>query len=221
MVDTNNHPTLEELELNLQNLSHDRQTLFILQSFAEKFNKTKDRQMIFNKPGALIQQSIEYQDMINKGIIGEDEDPFILLQGDIVSTDTAYFLGDRLTGTKFAIASSTCDLIPGRRNYATLLRIQPISANNPQAKQVISEMLAFKSTKRMYLPPLAEDAGDILANAVLFDGIVQIELKDLFMATRHFSLSLVGWRIFGSLVRNIMVRAGESEVKMRSSFSQK
>jgi hypothetical protein len=221
VVDTNNHPTLEELELNLQNLSHDRQTLFILQSFAEKFNKTKDRQMIFNKPGALIQQSIEYQDMINKGIIGEDEDPFILLQGDIVSTDTAYFLGDRLTGTKFAIASSTCDLIPGRRNYATLLRIQPISANNPQAKQVISEMLAFKSTKRMYLPPLAEDAGDILANAVLFDGIVQIELKDLFMATRHFSLSLVGWRIFGSLVRNIMVRAGESEVKMRSSFSQK
>lgn len=221
MVDTNNHPSLEELELNLKKLSHDTQTLLILQSFAEKFKKTKDRQMIFNKPGALIQQSIEYQDMVNKGIIGEDEDPFRLLQGDIISTDTAYFLGERLTGTKFAIASSTCDLIPGRRNYATLLRIQPISANNPQAKQVISEMLQFKSTKRMYLPPLPEDADDILANAVLFDGIVQIELKDLLMATRHFSLSLVGWRIFGSLVRNIMVRAGESEVKMRSSFSQK
>ena len=64
MVDTNNHPTLEELELNLSHLSHDTQTLFILQSFAEKFKKTKDRQMIFNKPGALVQPRIEYQDIV-------------------------------------------------------------------------------------------------------------------------------------------------------------
>ena len=64
MVDTNNHPTLEELELNLSHLSHDTQPLFILQSFAEKFKKTKDRQMIFNKPGALVQPRIEYQDIV-------------------------------------------------------------------------------------------------------------------------------------------------------------
>jgi len=221
VVDANSYPTLEELELELQQLSHDTQPLLILQSFAEKFKKTKDRQKIFNLDGALVQRNIEYQNMINRGIIGEEEDPFLLLQGDIISTDAAYFLGERLTSTKFVIASSTCDLIPNRRDYATLLRIQPIYAEEPKASQVISEMLKFKSTKRMYLPPLPFDANNVLANAILFDGIVQIELKDLLMATRHFSLSLVGWRIFGSLVRNIMVRASLNEVKIRSSFTKK
>ena len=72
-----------------------------------------------------------------------------------------------------------------------------------------------------YLPPLPGDADTVLANAILFDGIVQIRLEDLLMSTRHASLSLVGWRIFGSLVRTIMVRAGESEVKMRTSLQTK
>jgi len=51
---------------------------------------------------------------------------------------------------------------------------------------------------------------------VVFDGVIQIRLDDLLLATRHASLSLVGWRIFGSLVRTIMVRAGASETEMRS-----
>ena len=70
----------------------------------------------------------------------------------------------------------------------------------------------------MYLPSLPDDPIDALANAVSFDGIVQVRLSLLLLllATRYASLSLVGWRIFGSLIRTIMVRAGESEVKMRS-----
>ncbi len=40
------------------------------------------------------------------------------------------------------------------------------------------------------------------------------------MATRHAFFSLVGWRIFGSLVRSIMVRAGASEVRMRASIQE-
>ena len=79
-------------------------------------------------------------------------------------------------------------------------------------------MLKFTYTQRMYLPPLTCDRDTVLANAVLFDGVVQIRLEDLLMSTRHASLSLVGWRIFGSLVRTIMVRAGDSEVKMRTSL---
>ncbi|AFZ38025.1 hypothetical protein Sta7437_4566 (plasmid) [Stanieria cyanosphaera PCC 7437] len=210
--------SLKELEISLQNLSHDLQSLTIIQSFAQKIGKTKARQKLFNTNGALVRPPIEYQVFIDKGLISPEEDPFILLQGDIISSDAAYFMGERITGMKFAIASSTCDLVPNRRQYATLLRLQPITVDNPYAKQLLGEMLKFTSTQRMYLPPLPGDRDTVLANAILFDGLVQIRLEDLLMSTRHASLSLVGWRIFGSLVRTIMVRAGESEVKMRTSL---
>lgn len=210
--------SLEELEASLQSLSHDIQPLSIIQSFAKNIGKTKARQKLFNANGALVRPPIEYQVLLDKGAIALDEDPFILLQGDIISSDAAYFMGERITGAKFAIANSTCDLIPNRRRYATLLRLQPITVDNPYAKQLLGEMLKFTSTQRMYLPPLPGDSETILANAILFDGLIQIRLEDLLMSTRHASLSLVGWRIFGSLVRTIMVRAGESEVKMRTSL---
>jgi hypothetical protein len=96
-----------------------------------------------------------------------------------------------------------------------LLRIEPICARDSNAKQLISELLTFKSTKKMYLPRLPNDREEVVANAINFDGIVQVRLEDLLLATRYASLSLVGWRIFGSLLRTIMVRAGESEVRMR------
>ncbi len=99
-----------------------------------------------------------------------------------------------------------------------LLRLQPIRVNDSNAKQLLSEMLKFKSTQRMYLPPLPGDADDVVANAVIFDGLIQIRLDDLLVSTRHASLSLVGWRIFGSLVRSILVRTGPSEVAMREAF---
>jgi hypothetical protein len=60
----------------------------------------------------------------------------------------------------------------------------------------------------------------VVANAILFDGLIQIKLDDLLLAHRYASLSLVGWRIFGSLIRNIIVRTSESEVRMRMSLSQ-
>lgn len=71
----------------------------------------------------------------------------------------------------------------------------------------------------MYLPPLPDDESDVIANAAIFDGMVQIRLDDLLLSRRYASLSLVGWRIFGSLIRSIMVRAGESEVNMRVSLN--
>ena len=187
---------LEALEARLQNLSHDTQPLEIIQAFAKKIGKTKARQRLFNANGALVRPPIEYQDLRVRGLIGSSEDEFTLLQGDIVSSDAAYFMGERLTKTKFAIASSTCDLVPGRRQYANLLRLQPIQATEPQAAQLLGEMLKFTSMKRMYLPPLPGDSIDVLANAVLFDGVIQIRLEDLLLSTRHASLSLVGWRIF-------------------------
>lgn len=208
---------LAELETKLRDLSHDSQALDLIQEFARKLGKTKDRQNTFNEKGAIIREPIDYHDVLERGLIASGEDPFVFLQGDIISTESAYFLGERLTGMKFAIATSTCDLVPQRREYASLLRVEPVRTDNQDAKQIIGELLKFTSTKRMYLPRLPSDLDDIIANAVNFDGIVQVRLEDLLLATRHASLSLVGWRIFGSLIRSIMVRAGESEVRMRMS----
>jgi hypothetical protein len=211
---------LAELEARLSNLSHDDQALKIIQNFAQKLGKTSKRQDLFNSKGALIREPIIYQDVLGRGLINADEDPFTLLQGDIISTDAAYFLGERITGMKFAIATSTCDLVPGRREYAVLLRVQPIKTDDPNAKQLLGELLKFNSTQRMYLPPLPGDSSNVIANSLVFDGIIQVRLSDLLIATRYASFSLVGWRIFGSLVRAIMVRAGASEVIMRSSIQE-
>jgi len=207
---------LIELENRLRDLSHNDQALKIIQEFAEQLGKTKERQIIFSSPGALIREPIEYQKMRQEKRINDDEAPFELLQGDMISTNAAYLCGERLQGMKFAIASSTCDLVESRRKYAALLRLDPITTKNPKAAQILGELLKFKSTQRMYIPRLEDDPEEVIANSIVFDGIVQIELSDLLMSTRYASLSLVGWRIFGSLVRYIMVRTGDSEVRMRS-----
>ncbi|MBV9389621.1 MAG: hypothetical protein JOZ78_24630 [Chroococcidiopsidaceae cyanobacterium CP_BM_ER_R8_30] len=208
---------LAALEAQLQALSHSDQALKLIQLFATNLGKTKQRQRVFNAKGALVREPIIYQDVLAQGLIEADEDPFLLLQGDIVATDAAYFMGERLTGTKFAVVTSTCDLVPKRRQYATLLSVQTINSNDPRTPQLLGELLKFSSTQRMYLPPLPDDPSEVIGNALVFDGIVQVRIEDLLIATRHASLSLVGWRIFGSLVRTLMVRAGASEVKMRSS----
>ena len=215
-AETNIPKDLPELERYLQNYSHDDQAIKTIQQFSKNLKKTKYRQDVFNQ--ALIREPIYYQDVVARGLADPEKDSFTLLQGDIVSTNAAYFLGERIENTKFAIASSTCDLVKDRRKYAALLRVQPISNQNSEAKTTLSQLLQFTSTQRMYLPPFADDSSDIVGNSLLFDGIVQIHLDDLLLAQRHASLSLVGWRIFGSMVRSILVRAGEDEVKMRSSI---
>jgi len=207
---------LQMLETQLRSLSHSDEALKIIQRFTNNLGKTRQRQMIFGEEGALLRQPIEYQEMLQRGAITENEDPFFLLQGDIVSTDAGYFLGERISGCKFAIATSTCDLVAHRRQYAVMLRLHPIRATEKNAAQLLGELLKFKSTSRMYLPALPDDPSEVIANAIIFDGIVQIRLDDLLLATRLASLSLVGWRIFGSLLRSILVRAGESEVEMRA-----
>lgn len=209
---------LATLEVALRYLSHDERAVQLVQSFADRLGKTKQRQQIFNAPGALVRSPLEYDVAMASGVIDATEDRFRLLQGDIISTDAGHLLGERLTRMKFVIASSTCDLVTGRREYAALLRIQPITVDTPQAANLLGQLLKFQSTQRLYLSPLPQDTPDTLANAVLFDGIVQIELERLLLATRLVSLSLVGWRIFGSMIRSLLVRTGDGEVRLRSGF---
>jgi hypothetical protein len=209
---------LAALEVALRYLSHDERAVQLVRSFADQLGKTKQRQQIFNAPGALVRTPIEYDAAVASGVINATEDRFGLLQGDIVSTDAGYMLGERLAGVKFVIASATCDLVTGRREYAALLRIQPITVDTPQAANLLGQLLKFQSTQRLYLPPLPQDAPDTLANAALFDGIVQIKLERLLLATRLASLSLVGWRIFGSMIRSLLARTGDGEIRLRSGF---
>lgn len=211
---------LTELEACLQHLSHDEKAAQVIRSFAKSISKTSERLNTFNKKGALIREPILYDQALAQKLIGSEEDHFSLLQGDIVQTDLGYFLGERIVGTKFAVATSTCDLVPGRRTHSVLLRIQPIKQDDPNVNSVIGQLLKFDSTQRMYPPPLPGDPLEVVANAILFDGFIQVRLDDLLLASRYASLSLVGWRIFGSLIRNTIVRTSESEVKMRMSLSQ-
>ena len=51
---TNVPGDLGELELQLQTLSHDDQALKLIQDFATKLGKTKQRQAVFNTEGALV-----------------------------------------------------------------------------------------------------------------------------------------------------------------------
>ncbi|UFP96774.1 hypothetical protein [Gloeobacter morelensis] len=207
---------LDALEAALREYSHDDRALGIVRGFAESLGKTRQRQAVFNRPGALVRPPILYEDALERGIVSADEDPFTFLQGDVVATESAYFMGERVRNARFVLAGSTCDLVPKRRQYAALLRLSPIRADNPAAAALVGELLSFKSIRRMYLPTIEGDGERVVCNAVEFDGIAQIRMAELQLATRHASLSLVGWRVFGTLVRHMMARTGDAEVKLRS-----
>jgi len=151
------------------------------------------------------------------GAIGADEDRFQVLQGDIISTESAYFLGERITGSPlFAVLSSTCDLVPKRGDHASLLRMGPLHGSTEETKRTLQILLSFKSRRDLYLPPIADEDPTALGYAVRFDGIAQIKLGDLLLARRVRPLSLAGWRIFGSFARVLIARSTDGEVRLRS-----
>jgi len=209
--------SLAYLEDQLRELSHDASAVELVVDFASRI-PTKQRQVFFSRPGALVRAPIELEEAKNAGLHEEDDDEFQLLQGDIVQTDAAYFLGERVTDALFIVASSSCDLVPGRRKHAALLRLRPIRSDMEGAKQELGNLLSFKSTRRMFIPPLPGFRPEVLAYAADLDGIIAIPLEDLLLATRVASLTLVGWRLFGSLLRGIMVRAGNDEIRLREGL---
>lgn len=213
--------SLDDLEVRLRDLSHNTDALQIVQEFAATLKNTRQRQEVFNQSGALVQPPILYAEARERNLMAPEEDAFSLLQGDIINTEAAYFVGERLIERRFLVANSTCDLVPGRRNYAILLplqRIKPGETAEEQAatKRLLAELLSFKSTRRMYLPPLPHDLEDVLANAVEFDGFAQAHTDDILLAERIASLSLTGWRVFASHLRGILTRTSESEIKLRT-----
>jgi hypothetical protein len=105
--------------------------------------------------------------------------------------------------------------VPNRRQHAALLRIRPVREDEENYEGKLNLLLQFAKTDAMYLPPLPDDALDVVCNEIDFDGICQIRSSDLVLANRIASLSLVGWRIFASFSRMVIARANQRECDMR------
>lgn len=210
------------LERQLAAVSHaDEAALIVESAVAERFKKTAQRQIAFAQPNIICVEPISYSGALASGAIKADEDQFTMLQGDIVSTEAAYLMGERIVGSPmFAVLNSTCDLVPGRREYASLLRVFPITGDGDALKSALHHLLSFRSRRDLYLPPLPSENVPTLGHAIRFDGVAQIRMEDLLLATRLCSLSLVGWRIFGSFARVLISRAGDGEAALRSKLQR-
>ena len=208
------------LERQLAAVSHtDEAALIVESAVAERFKKTVQRQIAFAQPNIICVEPISYSGALAPGAINADEDQFTMLQGDIVTTEAAYLMGERIVGSPmFAVLNSTCDLVPRRREYASLLRVVPVTGDGDALKSALHHLLSFRSRRDLYLPPLPNEAVPTLGYAIRFDGVAQIRMEDLLLAKRLCSLSLVGWRIFGSFARVLISRAGDREATLRSKL---
>lgn len=211
-----------ELAHRLAPLSHSEEALRLIEeSVGRAFKKTAQRQLAFSHAGAIVRPPIRCEDALASGILDANEDPFVMLQGDIVTTESAFFMGERISGERsgeplFCVMNSTCDLVPNRRRYASLLRVTPVTGTPEEKTRSLQQLLSFRGRRELYLPPFAGEATPSIGYAVQFDGLAQIRLEDLLLARRLCSLSLVGWRIFGAFTRAIFARAGERESGLRS-----
>jgi len=201
-----------------------------VQKLSGALNGTKERLAVFNASNALVRRPIEPAEIATLGFDTE-EDRFSLLQGDIVATEAAYFLGERIGGSpKYAVLNSSCDLVPNRSRFTVLLKISQIKASEAAAKEKLGTLLKFTRRDSMYLPVLPGDRAEEIANVVQFDGVCEIRTEDLLLVDRIASLSLAGWRIFGSLTRVVFARANpwvifsrllrERPVRQRSAWAR-
>jgi hypothetical protein len=209
-----------DLESALATISHTDVAARTIEAAAtSKFKKTSQRQIAFAMPGVITIDPIRYDEVLAAGKIPRSEDRFFVLQGDVVETEAAYFMGERVIGRPlFAVLNSTCDIVPGRREYASLLHATPVSGTPDQLKSTLHHLLSFRSRRDLYLPAFPDEDPPSLGYAVRFDGIAQIRLDDLLLARRVCSLTLVGWRIFGSFARVLISRAGDSEAELRKNI---
>jgi hypothetical protein len=210
------------LERRLAAVSHaDEAALIVESAMSEQFKKTAQRQIAFAQQNIICVEPISYSGALASGAINADEDQFTMLQGDIVSAEAAYLMGERIVGSPmFAVLNSTCDLVPGRREYASLLRVFPVTGEGDALKSTLHHLLSFRSRRDLYLPPLPNEDVPTLGYSIRFDGVAQIRMEDLLLAKRLCSLSLVGWRIFGSFARVLISRAGDGEATLRSKLQR-
>ena len=136
------HARLAELERKLRELSHSDEAIREVQRFSGSLAGTKERLATWNAAQAIVRKPIESGQAVALGF-NDADDAFALLQGDVARTESAYFLGERVTGRpKYAVLNSTCDLVPGRSFYAALLRILELRSDEERAKEKLGTLLS-------------------------------------------------------------------------------
>lgn len=120
--------------------------------------------------------------------------------------------------------SSTCDLVPGRRESALLLPVEPRGLNDYESLQKLesdlSNLVTFRSTRYFYLPALPDDKPDVLFNVARLDPLAQCANDALVLAERRASMTLIGWRVFGAVLRSIQVREADGEAELRTAGNE-
>lgn len=156
--------------------------------------------------------------------VGSDVEQFNVLQGDVVRSSAAFFLGNRAPEQTYVVATSSCDLPPGREATALLL---PVRANRRQdypsdraLKAALRKATLFEHTRTFYLPALPDDPSDVLFNTAHLDKLHTCDNAGANLAERRASLTLLGWRLFGVLARELLVREAADEALMRTEVSE-
>jgi hypothetical protein len=212
--------SLSALEAELAPMTHNPAIIARVRQFAAEIGKkTSQRQAVLNLQGVLMQAPIHHTEALERGY-SPDSDPFTVLQGDLISTQSAFLMGQRLSGERrFMVLTPTCDLVPERREFASLLEVKPINAQTAKAAELLSSLTAFRRTDAMYLPPTETNLEQgVLGFALVFDGICSISNSHVQMATRLASSSLVGWRVFCAMRQSVLTRAGDDEIALRKVF---
>ncbi len=206
---------VEALGQRLAPLSHGVEALTILRDTLKGLGPVTARQDFLNE--RLLCAPITFD-------VVKDLDPapelFHVLQGDVIRTDAAYVLGVRRIGRpSFVVATSTCDVVAGRRETAHLLPVEPRRPRDyddpRKLRDDLANLIAFKTTRYFYLPPLPDDEPDVLFNVVRLDPFAQCGNENLAFAERRASMTVLGWRVFGALLRAIGVREAAEEVAIR------
>jgi len=205
---------LARLEQELAPLSHGTEALRLLRDFLKNLGKVAARQRFL--ADHILCRPVTHENVRDR----MDVEQFYLLQGDVIRSDAAYVLGSRQVGNpSYVMATSTCDLVPGRRESALLLPIEPRRVSDSESQQKLksdlSNLVTFRSTRHVYLPAMPDDDPDILFNVAHLYPLAQCANAALVVAERRASMTLIGWRVFGGVLRSIQVREAEGQAQIR------
>ena len=128
----------------------------------------------------------------------------------------------------YVVASATCDAVirpRPRRGSILLLPVVPrtiegFDGTTPAAKANVAgrrleQLLTFRTTGALYLPPLIDDGDDVVFNEIRFNHFAALESAQIPTVQRVHSMSLIGWRAFAALLRLVITRTGDEEVGFR------
>jgi len=97
--------TLGELEESLSSLLHNDSAISAIKQFAAEMKDSRERLDVFNASGAIVRSPILSEETKALGFT-EPSDDFTFLQGDVISTESAYFLGERVINSRNTLCSA-------------------------------------------------------------------------------------------------------------------